>query len=880
MELQVQEIYELLKGRYQIHQKIGEGGMGIVYKAHDTRLQRPVAIKILRKKYLTYEKEVHRFLREARAASALNHPNICTVFDVESSNFFACIIMEYINGQTLRLTLKRKGPLPLDEIVRISIPIINALSTAHAKGIIHRDIKPDNIMISDEGAVKVMDFGLAKLKYGEVEAIAAERTQIENVSQSVSFLTSLSSFLGTAAYMSPEQIQSQPVDERSDIFSLGIVLYEMLTGSHPFSGEDNWAIMKSITLDEPKSVQGIYKRNEIALHKIILKSLAKDKQDRYARIDKMGSDLVAVGDKSAYGKFQRLIFACVLALSVLIISVFATTIFKRQQSSRTVLSFFPVSLTSEKETCPAFSPDGNKIAYSAQVYDTTFGYICIKNLSTDVTRKILAGGLAPDWSPDGTRIVFGGFRLFLADSSGNFKHTLCPFGAEPKWSPDGHKIVFTKVMNNYALKSNEIYLFSFQDSSVQRISPDNGLEFSCPNWSPDNRWIVCVAGRGSNTELWLIDAKTGEAKVLTDYHAWLKNPVWHPLGKYIYYISNQNGTEDIWRLPVNLANGRVNAEPMQLTTGLRVMNMDISPNGRRIVFTRNDTKEQIWQFPIYRKDLIPKGKKFLMANLSGVVDMDISADSHRLIVESFVGGRRSLVLKSFIDSSETILYAENPAYSPNWSADGQWVAFDMGGGNDADIWRINIFSHQLEQVIKSPAADWLPTYSPDGRWLCFVSNRTGQFDLWLQNLQTQELKQLTNTPEKESRGVWSHNSRWIAFFNIAENQTDVTVDIIDLNGNLKDRLNSDFYAFRDILSKLIWKSDDSALYFLPENLHANLYETSLVDRKTRLVLSSAKIGAILRGNAFAIKDGIGYFSAGDDIFDIYIAEETTAASKI
>jgi len=227
--------------------------MGVVYKAQDTRLLRSVAVKILPSHLVSHHKNRARLMKEARAASALNHPNICTVYDIGDANGVYFIVMELLEGQTLRQILQVRGKLPEDEVIEIAIKVCDALTAAHNRGIIHRDIKPDNIMVSKDGAVKVMDYGLAKLLGGEDAQLNTAAADSLLLSKKL-HKTSVSTFQGTATYMSPEQIEKRKIDGRSDVFAVGVLLYELLTGNPPFAGRDSVAVMKSILKDNPRPI--------------------------------------------------------------------------------------------------------------------------------------------------------------------------------------------------------------------------------------------------------------------------------------------------------------------------------------------------------------------------------------------------------------------------------------------------------------------------------------------------------------------------------------------------------------------------------------------------------------------------------------------------
>ena len=284
-------------GHYRIEAKLGEGGMGVVYRAFDTHLDRPVAIKILRADATTSPERQRRFVQEAKAASALNHPNIIHIYDISSSGDTDFIAMEFVAGKTLH-QLIGKNDLPLRDTLKYSIQIADALARAHSAGIVHRDLKPANIIIDEDGRVKLLDFGLAKLTEKTVDSEAATATMTAEDAP----LTEEGSIAGTVAYMSPEQAEGRKVDARSDIFSFGSVLYEMVTGRRPFEGATKMSTISAILQKEPPPPGGLAPNLPAELEKIILRCLRKERDRRTQHIDDVKLALEELRDDSASGK--------------------------------------------------------------------------------------------------------------------------------------------------------------------------------------------------------------------------------------------------------------------------------------------------------------------------------------------------------------------------------------------------------------------------------------------------------------------------------------------------------------------------------------------------------------------------------------------------
>jgi len=821
---------------FKILEEIGSGGSGVVYKASDERLKRYVAIKVLTPHPEFKEKDLQRFLLEAQAASSINHPNICTIYDIGKQNNTDYIVMEYIDGETLRELLQKQKTVTEEQVIDFGIQICEALSAAHAKGIIHRDIKPDNIMISKIGTVKVTDFGLAKLKQLDFKGVENEDSKYDVLLKDVTFKTTMSTFLGTLTYMSPEQIEKKPIDERTDIFSLGIVLYELLTGQQPFVGSNNIELMGSVLEDTPEPPSQHLKDKNTQLDATILKALEKSPNKRYNNVAELKTQLKNIKHKDEIRKTKKrkIVFSIFLGLFLVVI-VFLILFQNRNGSikgdeiflnSTQTLKSYPVGFTSNFPGWPSFYPKNNSIIYASSQVDMLEGYyIYEKDLQSGEVKLTKARAQTPDLSPDATKITFTvNNGIYISDANWENSRKISNFGWQPKWSPDGKKIVFSKAAIRHPGVDNAIFLYNLNDSTLRKVSPENGKQFADPQWSPDGRWVVCCGGEGSQWEMWLMDITSGNGFQISDYGNWISNPLWCPSGKFIYFISNRDGQRKIYKVKFDMHKSRLIEDPIFIMRLFEISTMDISSDGNMIVYSSQEEKNQIYSVPFTESIINPKKEpQLIFSNIGDIENLEVSPDGAKMIIEMIYENRRILFIKSLIDKEQYVLYDEQPAFSPSWSRDGEWIAFDAGGGNDADIWRIPAIGGQPEKIIENPGADWMPTYSPDGKYLCFVSNRTGQFDLWIKNLETGEITQLTDTAAPETRGWWSHDSKKIAYYQIASDEINENEGlwIYDLENNLNENIlfARDFIVSHtnfgnNVLEKFVWKNDDSGLYFI------------------------------------------------------------------
>ena len=514
-------------GPYEILSLLGAGGMGEVYLARDPRLGREVAIKVLPAERMADENRRRRFVQEARAASALNHPNIVTIHEIESSEGIDFIVMEYVPGKTLDALIPRQG-MRLGEALRVAIPVADALAAAHASGMVHRDLKPTNVAIGTSGAVKVLDFGLAKLVASE---IADDDGQTWSRSPG-GLLTGAGSIVGTPAYMSPEQATGGRVDARSDIFSFGGLLYEMLTGRRPFAGGSAAETLAAIVKDEPLPPTALAPNLPRDLERIILRCLRKDPGRRFQHAADLKVELQELKEESDSGSMKplrrRRLGPLVAAAGALVALAAGAFLARSRERPPAPQRLEPLTATSGVESTPSLSPDGEQVAFSwegevlagsgAPNFD-----IWVKLVGASETRRLTsdpADDAFPVWSPDGRQIAF---RRVQADRaaltlpinaaepgiSGTL-HLVSPLGGQDRplsdfpaawssqisWSPDGRFLAAARAPFQAPEEAAGIYLISTTDGAVKRLtSPKSPIFDLHPAFSADGKQLAYASCR-------------------------------------------------------------------------------------------------------------------------------------------------------------------------------------------------------------------------------------------------------------------------------------------------------------------------------------------------------------------------------------------------
>jgi serine/threonine protein kinase len=724
-------------GHYEILGLLGEGGMGQVYRARDTRLARVVALKVLAAAVAADAPQRARFEREAQAVASLNHANIVTIHSIEEADGLQFLTMELVEGGTL--DTGRAGGLPLDRVLRVAIPLADAVAAAHQRGVTHRDLKPSNIMLTADGHVKVLDFGLAKLR--DVAAFeSGDETRMTK-------LTGESTVVGTAAYMSPEQAEGRPVDERSDIFSLGIVLYELATGDRPFTGDTSVSIVSSIIKDTPRPVDAVNPALPREFARIVRRCLVKDPEHRYQSAKDLRNELQELKQDVDSGELfvQRAparprsrtgmwIVAATVVATAGIGSVVWRSSGTMGPPTALMATFTQVTSQAGQETDASLSPDGKWIVYTAAVADG-HSHIFLQSVGgqtpIDLTSGVTADNSMPVFSPDGEQIAFRSERqgggLFVMGRTGEFARRASDTGFHPSWSPDMKSIAFCteRATDGYnRAGASQLWVVTLASGEKHRIGT---MDASRPSWSPHGQRIAYYAGVTGQRDIFTVSLAGNDPVALTDDRPTDIDPVWAPDGRYLYFASDRNGTLNLWRAPIDeqtgAARGPFEAIP---SPSLYTMGLTISSDGRRIAYAA-------------------------IANTSNLQKFTFDAKSG-----------------SVTDKGVWITTGSGWRFQPDISPDGSRVAFRAGLAEE------NLFTAALDgSGVQQVTSDTFrrnrsPHWSPDGSEIAFYSNRTGAYEAWAVRPDGSALRQLTmrNAPPKIVGSIlypaWSPDGRRMA----------------------------------------------------------------------------------------------------------------------
>jgi eukaryotic-like serine/threonine-protein kinase len=747
-------------GPYEVLSLLGAGGMGEVYRARDPGLKRDVAIKVLRADRMADENRRRRFVQEAQAASALNHPNIVTIHQIDAFDGIDFIVMEYIPGKSLDVLIPRQG-MRLGEVLKTAIPIADALTRAHAKGIVHRDLKPANVMVSSEGVVKVLDFGLAKLVSRE-QASDEEVTKTHDVDHAGP-LSRAGAIAGTAGYMSPEQATGATVDSRSDVFAMGAVLYEMVTGRRAFTGRSTQETLTAVVRDQPKAPGQVVSGVPKELDRLIQRCLRKEPERRFQTILDVKLELEQIKEDSESGsatvvapapRGRRVwLVAGVAAALVLAVAVWKWVTPKPPLSAPRVVQL--TALRGYKKN-PTFSPDGEQVAFvwegekqdNWDIFVKMVDLPDIRRLTTDKGRHV-----GPSWSPDGKQIAY--LRLdpdYPMDRSNPIAHAsihvVSPLGGSdrkvsdfpagasqagalvPAWTPDSRWLAVTRFEPDKPWPLGGIFLVPVQGGELRELTSPKapGEGHGAPAFSPDGRhlaYVSCVMSPGECqlevTDLGPDFVLSGSSRRLTKHPVCATaRPAWTHDSQSVVYVDCSNGDQPWLRVAIA---GDGPPRPIPLV-GANELWPNIAASRDRLAFER----QQVEVKEIYRFETGRPPEPILASSPVDIMP-DLSPDGRRVAFVSSRSGDQGLWVADADFSNASQLTHGVPVNWPRWSPDGKQIAFE-DGNKPWHTLTIDADGGSPHRLTQDPGDLGNPSWSRDGRYLYFSRSAAGGTDLW------------------------------------------------------------------------------------------------------------------------------------------------------
>jgi Tol biopolymer transport system component len=733
-------------GPYEITAKLGEGGMGVVFKAKDSQLGREVALKVLPEGFTGDPERLSRFEREAKLLAQLNHPNIAQIYGFEASGDTRALVMELVDGPTLAERLEA-GPLPIHESLAVSLQIARALEEAHEKGIVHRDLKPQNIKASVEGKVKVLDFGLAKAMDPTGTASGGPSASQLAMSPTITLgATAQGVILGTAAYMAPEQARGLPVDKRADIWALGVVLYEMLTGRTVFASdtvpdtlaavltrEVDWSALPPAT---PPAIRRLLRRclernpknrlHDVADARIVLEEVAAGRVDE-------GSAAALPGAIPSAAPSQPLARRALPWLAGLALGAGAIAVV-----DRTLLAPAPVepprfvALThSGKDVAPAASPDGRAVAFTS----TRDGRsrIWLKQLATGEEVALTSGPADSGavYSPDGSSLLFlrgvvQPYQLFRVSAVGGEPRRLADGVYWGAWSPDGRTIAVTRPSTAAGL-ADSVALLDANGGGERTLAKVDDVALVHLAWSPDGRaigaWTQLRTNYASQQSVVAFDAANGARRTL-----------YRPPPSTLIYGWAWNGPDELIVAESVTQSGR---------SGSRVL---------RVRPASGEATTLVWlRQPATRLEVLGPGRLVLdqAINLLHLAEWPLAAAGNA--APPAAEPRRWLTLGASADRQ------------PVYSRDGRRVVFTSDRGGNLDLWEIDLATSAVRRLSDSPRDDWDPAFTADGQRLLWSSNRGGNYEVWTSAADGSGARQLTADGVDAENPTATPDDRWIVY---------------------------------------------------------------------------------------------------------------------
>ena len=739
-------------GPYQILAELGRGGMGEVYRARDTRLNRDVAIKVLPASFAADVERLQRFELEAQAAGRLNHPNVLTVHDIGTHDGAPYLVTELLEGETLRSRLqsasnadgRAQTPLPFRKATDIGRQVAMGLAAAHGAGIIHRDLKPENVFLTSDGRAKILDFGLARI--GEREATGASATALQ--------VTNPGTVLGTVGYMAPEQVRGRATDARSDLFALGAMLFEMAGGRRAFERDSAADTMSAILKEDPPDLSGSGISIPPALDRLIKRCLEKNPDERFQSARDLAFAIESLDGSSGTStnsggalaphdvspRRRKGVILAIVAVAGVVVGAaggyFAARSGSVSSTATAPLKLRQLTFSAANLSMPALSADGSTLAFvdrpagNADIYVQRVG----GENATNITADSAADDSMPAFSPDGLRIAFRSERdgggIFIMGPAGESVRRLTTDGFNPAWSPDGKEIAYSTEGVSAPYSRTSIARLWRVDAATGTKTKFYDGDAVQPSWSPDGKFLTFWGrpGGSGNRALYTIALAGGQATLILNDHSMNWRPVWSRDGSFVYFLTDREPPMNVWRIPVDAATGAASGPAERVTLGTTNHSWLSQQSGdaaESLLFAATEHTTVLDRRAISPEGIGPPQDVLRTVRTLGMGAL--SPDGRSLVFTATDTTEDLVVMRT---DGTGRLRLTNDRFKDrfgSWSPDSSTIYFASDRSGQYEVWRIRSDGSGLERITEGDTSRQFsrPLVSPDSRHLAALTMQAG-----------------------------------------------------------------------------------------------------------------------------------------------------------